>query len=273
MDREPPKELSYWVLFWIALAVVALWIGAGIVLYDAEAGTPIWGERGTFGDMFGSVNALFSGLAFAGIIFTVLLQRQELQLQRHELKLQREEIIESRKELAGQREQLEMQSKTFARQNFESTFFNLVQKLREVTGSQLEGTNLTFQSVRDRSLHGVRKLKISPDNLVDCVDQVVSVQIRNSQDVLDIYHQVLLTVLRYVDESDQENKRFYADVVRCSLSHTQLFCVFYATALDQDPRHRDLRALIEKYGLFKHLPPAYLLSPEHMRAFASTAFG
>lgn len=34
--------------------------------------------RGQFGDQFGAVNALFSGLAFAGIIFTILLQRRDL---------------------------------------------------------------------------------------------------------------------------------------------------------------------------------------------------
>lgn len=49
-------------------------------------------QRGTFGDMFGAVNALFSGLAFAGIIYTITLQRQELSLQREELILTRNEL-------------------------------------------------------------------------------------------------------------------------------------------------------------------------------------
>ena len=48
--------------------------------------------------MFGSINALFSGLAFAGIIYTILLQRKELELQREELKLTREEIKKSREQ-------------------------------------------------------------------------------------------------------------------------------------------------------------------------------
>lgn len=43
-------------------------------------------ERGQFGDMFGAVNSLFSGLAFAGVIYAVLLQREELKLQREELR-------------------------------------------------------------------------------------------------------------------------------------------------------------------------------------------
>ena len=42
-------------------------------------------ERGIFGDMFGAVNALFSGLAFAGLIITLKMQREELKLQRKEL--------------------------------------------------------------------------------------------------------------------------------------------------------------------------------------------
>lgn len=33
--------------------------------------------RGQFGDMFGAVNALFSGLAFAGIVFTLFQQRRQ----------------------------------------------------------------------------------------------------------------------------------------------------------------------------------------------------
>tara|TARA_R100000935_G_C2757476_1_gene132225 strand:- start:127 stop:633 length:507 start_codon:yes stop_codon:yes gene_type:complete len=48
-----------------------------------------------FGDSFGAINSLFSGLAFAGIIYTILLQRQELQLQRQELKNTREELKRS----------------------------------------------------------------------------------------------------------------------------------------------------------------------------------
>jgi hypothetical protein len=50
------------------------------------------GDRGTFGDMFGAVNSLFSGLAFAGLIYAILLQQQELALQREELSLTRNEL-------------------------------------------------------------------------------------------------------------------------------------------------------------------------------------
>ena len=55
-------------------------------------------ERGTFGDMFGAVNALFSGLAFAGLIVTLIMQHEELGLQRNEL-------AQTNDELAAQREE------------------------------------------------------------------------------------------------------------------------------------------------------------------------
>jgi hypothetical protein len=52
----------------------------------------LFAEPGTFGDMFGAVNALFSGLALAGVVCAILLQREELRLQREELALTRLEL-------------------------------------------------------------------------------------------------------------------------------------------------------------------------------------
>lgn len=264
-EKKTTEEESFRPLRITALIVVGIWAIAGALLLDSTNDTFL-GDRGTFGDMFGAVNALFSGLAFAGIIFTIFLQRRELQLQR-------DELIRTGDEIAGQRKQLEAQSKTFSKQSFESTFFSLLQRLGAVSSSPMEGVILSFQVIRDCSIRDMKSHGIAPDDLIEAVRKVVSVHIREHQDILDVFHQVLLTVLRYVDDSDQENKRFYTDVVRCSLNHSQLFCVFYATALNDDPRHSELRALVEKYGLFKYLSPAHLLSPDHMRAFASTAFG
>lgn len=51
--------------------------------------------RGQFGDMFGLANSLFSGCAFAGLIYTIVLQRRELTLQRQELALTRAELARS----------------------------------------------------------------------------------------------------------------------------------------------------------------------------------
>jgi len=66
--------------------VIAIWL---IFLLLAWLLFPDWATRGTFGDTFGAVNSLFSGLALAGVIFALLLQRTELGLQREELRMNR----------------------------------------------------------------------------------------------------------------------------------------------------------------------------------------
>ena len=66
-----------------AFGIVGLWIVTPILLCIFLSH---WAERGTFGDLFGSVNALFSGLALLGIIATILLQQKELSLSTRELR-------------------------------------------------------------------------------------------------------------------------------------------------------------------------------------------
>lgn len=76
--EEPEKSGIITIVLLICIAfVIALWIGN--LLYLAWKTPNI---RGTFGDMFGAVNSLFTGLAFAMFIYTALLQRRELLLMR-----------------------------------------------------------------------------------------------------------------------------------------------------------------------------------------------
>lgn len=72
MDSDTRKAMGFFAL------IVAIWAISGVVLYCLP-------ERGTFGDMFGAINALFSGCAFAGVIYALILQRHTLELQRTEL--------------------------------------------------------------------------------------------------------------------------------------------------------------------------------------------
>lgn len=64
-----------------AILVTVAWLGIGALITNRFEVS----DAGTFGDMFGNVNALFSGLAFAGVIVAILMQGDELRLQRREL--------------------------------------------------------------------------------------------------------------------------------------------------------------------------------------------
>ncbi|MBT9449803.1 hypothetical protein ICN84_06900 [Akkermansia glycaniphila] len=70
-----------------------------------EWGTPHKAEDtnfGTFGDQYGALNTLFSGLAFTGLIVTILLQRQDLKQQCIEMREARAEAAKQTKEAKAQ---------------------------------------------------------------------------------------------------------------------------------------------------------------------------
>ena len=83
-SAAPPDRLGKlgYGFLWLCLGVVCLWTVCTIAIYWLF---PDWQTRGAVGDSFGAVSALFSGLAFAGLIYALHLQRKELIYQREEL--------------------------------------------------------------------------------------------------------------------------------------------------------------------------------------------
>lgn len=94
-------DLPWRRIILIGLAVVVIWLVGGLMpffLYGREAK-----DSGPFGDTFGLVNSLFTGLAFFGIIITIWLQMRDLALQR-------QVMMDTRKELEGSKAAQEKQA-------------------------------------------------------------------------------------------------------------------------------------------------------------------
>ncbi|HMJ08526.1 MAG TPA: hypothetical protein VK468_05950 [Pyrinomonadaceae bacterium] len=83
------NDIRWPSVFYAIAAIVALWVLSYVTIWTYFGKLD---DASRFGEMFGAINALFSGLALAGIVFAILLQRKELQLQREELKSTREEL-------------------------------------------------------------------------------------------------------------------------------------------------------------------------------------
>ncbi len=81
--------------------LVSRWIGLG-------AWKPL-AQYGQFGDMFGALNALFSGLAFGGVVVAIFLQRKDIHLTQIELRRQAAAQEQSQAALT---EQAELANKT-----------------------------------------------------------------------------------------------------------------------------------------------------------------
>ena len=106
------KALSF-ILIGGIFAAVSIYAGA-LIYFTWPVSEFSIDKSGVFGDSFGLLTSLFSGLAFSGLIITILMQREELALQREELGL-------TRKEISGQKEELKAQNETLTVQRFENT--------------------------------------------------------------------------------------------------------------------------------------------------------
>lgn len=83
------------VLLWIVVSIAVIVIIVCYTPFIKWAYDPQLANRALLGDSFGVVNALFSGLAFSGVIITILMQRHELEENRDNLEKTR---VEDRKQ-------------------------------------------------------------------------------------------------------------------------------------------------------------------------------
>lgn len=263
-DRSPSLT---WL--WLAVAgVVAIWGASGYVLYDET-------NRGTFGDMFGAVNALFTGLAFAILIFTVWLQRHELSLQRKELEL-------TRHELQGQKEQLLEQNQTLRVQRFENTFFQLLRVHNDIISAidlmDEEGHTTKSRDCfrvfykRLRKIFGPHVMYDTPDDDSLATASRTYLEFYDAhQEEIGHYFRHLYHIIKFVKTSDIDDKRRYTTFVRAQLSSYELALLFY-NGLSEHGREK-FKPLIEEFALFKNLPPKILLKRTHRQFYEGGAYG
>ena len=78
-ENHVDKELSttnYCPLIIASIAVIFVFLFSWFLL---DYSINVSEKRGQFGDQFGVVNAFFTGLAFAGLIYTIILQKKSRQ--------------------------------------------------------------------------------------------------------------------------------------------------------------------------------------------------
>jgi len=63
---------GFWLLYWYCIV-----IATPVPTTPGADSAAIWARRGQFGDMFGAINTLFTSFGFAGIIYSILLQRHQ----------------------------------------------------------------------------------------------------------------------------------------------------------------------------------------------------
>lgn len=288
-DKTNKEETKSRLWIWIVVAIIGVLAAWGLSWWLINKNIDCSTERGTFGDMFGAVNALFSGLAFAGLIVTLLYQKEEL-------KLQREELKETRNELNAQKLEFQEQNKTMKRQRFENTFFNMLSLQQEIVANlsydEVERVmdfsnplknnvkhtiyngrtifremylNLTVSILGNHSYMGIKRA-------IEANDYGAYSYI-SSTTRFDHYFRHLYRIFKYVDSTEliEDNERYdYACIVRSQLSDYELVMLFY-NCLTSNGRAK-FKPLIEKYVIFNNLREELLANVEHKKLYAETAY-
>lgn len=260
-----------WILV-IAFGVSLVVFIGGMFLSHWYAGEyfPVPGDdnpQALFGDSFGGVNALISAFAFAGLIATIYIQREELKAQRKDLELQRKEFS--------------MQNETLRLQRFENTFFNMMSLQQQIVNDlRLSESDLkdvihngklekvdVITTVKGREMFlflFVRKTFSWEsdngviENLHGMKDYLSLYGIKEYEEYympayLDHYFRHLCSIIKFVDDADLSSKEKYKymTIVRATLSRYELVWLYYYGISSLGSQI--FKPLIEKYSLLSNI--------------------
>jgi hypothetical protein len=220
--------------FWLSLGGVVLllltvfvvWLTYGIAAYTMPETLE---KSGQTGDMFGGITALFSGLAFAGLVFTLFVQKKELQYQREELGHLVEEQRQTKGHLKDQATHLKSQSNFIERQIFETNFFQLLRSFNEYVANTRVTENKTvheghdsYEVISERLKRGVigywERPSVGSVNFIDVYETFY----QDNKNDLGPYYRPLYNILKFIKNSKLEDQKFYSNVVRAQISSSEL---------------------------------------------------
>ena len=236
---------------------------------------------GLFGDSFGAVNALFSGLAFAGVIYAIILQRKELQLQREELEA-------TRGELKGQKEALRAQASTLQIQQFENTFFQLLRLQNEIREAmtfkeRVHGAEpfTAQQKVLREGIYCFEKYyyalkssyRVAPENEseIEKLDHAYNEFFKRYQSQLGHYFRNLYNIVKIVHKSTMKDKTSYTNILRAQLSTYEHILLFY-NCLSRRGVEK-FKPFINDYALLNNMDTDLLLNEDHQHLYDKEAYG
>ena len=192
-------------LKWLGAIVLVVFGAIELIVYNAGHN---WGERGQIGDMFGVGNAIFSAFAFVGIIVTVWMQRQELELQRVEFETNRgtTNILAKQLKVLGEQLNVLVQQHEVGtdqikllRQGLElnSTRIDLQRDQVKISGDEVKIQRKRIKLTQDEVEEQIRQLQAQAETLRVQADTLRKQNRENTFFQLLGFHQDILQNIKY----------------------------------------------------------------------------
>ncbi len=233
-------------------------------IQDNKTSMEYWTMRGQIGDFLAGH---FTALAFMGLLISITQMQKGLQKQDKAIEIQKEEMILQRKELHNTSKALELQVKLTEKQNFEGTFFQLINLYNDVVNNSeyieyLEKSKLKYngkKAIENLFYSFLKKLNdgdisskkyISKDYFLKQLFEFSNNNHIHLSHYFRIVYRILKFIDNYKDEYNQINKNFYANLLRAQLSSPEIALLFCNGLSNSGIK---FKLLMEKYKFLEHL--------------------
>ena len=230
---------------------------------DANGGSDL--SMGTFGDTFGAANALFSGLAFAGMIIALHQQKEELRMQREVLNLQRNDLKLQIQTLANTNAALDGQKEEMAEQ------LNAMKKQLEQGQKQRFESNLfNMLGQYDNIVNGIHGYAHEPEKgrdymaiYADMIKRDKSFETSRIQFSMANYINYLFQMFKLIDEAaplcdvnkilEYHEKKRYCSFVTSYISFNEMLLLQHYIYIVNKGYYQSFIELVEKYALLENI--------------------
>ncbi len=249
----------------VSLVVVAVCIGAPWWVGRVYTGVPE--SYGRLQDAFAAPAALFSALAFVGLIWTVVLQQDELR---------------------AQRKQFQEQVKELGQQSSEAMLLGLLNQLNDLRNNVVwetksKGRRSGRSAIREINDHVRKALVLDEQHLTslpsDERQQLIATggpglgaeepvvvarwEVLYTPEISDALGHLFRTtyvIARFIDEDEHLNKDVSYRILRSQWSQAEMALLFYNAV---SPRGAKMRALIDEHHLLQNLHSTFLAERGH----------
>lgn len=247
LDHSFGLPKSFWILTFIVLTIFGLFycqLLTAVTPFDLTL--PTISISGQFGDSFGVLTSLFSTLGFGVVVVTLYEQRKQ-----------------------------------FYKQQFETSFFELLSLHNEIVNSMVINVNVghpvtgrsCFANYYDvfNDKYQKTKDKLIKHDAIIYINAAYRVFFSDAQPEIGPYFRNLFNILKFVHNSQVDEKKMYVNFIRSQMSTYQLAVLFY-NCLSINGVEK-FKPLIEHYEFFEDMDFDLLLDFEHVDLYAPKAFG
>lgn len=195
MNKGNKPNRLLWILGGAAVAAFLIILGLYIAYFKNLSITNDSATWGTFGDYLGgTLNPIISFLALIGLLYTIHQQAQEMQATREELK-------QAAEQQRQQVEQQSCQSEIFNLQQFESTFFSLLeQHNKAVEKIEAESIFEELHNIYNKKIDQITTRKPSEE-----LSNSHAIKSINQHYELKSYFNLLFQILKFISISLSKN--------------------------------------------------------------------